>query len=151
MIGRLGPGSSRQKAKAELDALLAGFRGSLRLEAHTVLVIGTAPIERPDNKKEFRFTTKDVFVIREAPGLQQGGASAPDFLCTTADTLEASGIAPVGMAAVPPLHYGSIAARVRLPDESDSVWRQVRRPASVERLFRGPEHPPGSRPVVQRV
>jgi putative ABC transport system permease protein len=106
---------------------------AVQIALSVVLLLGagllTRGIARTLNA-ELDFTTKGVYVISEATYLRQEGSSGRDLLRSIAETLESTGVAPVGVAAVSPL-YRSMAVRVRLPGESDAVWRNVaHRPVS---------------------
>jgi len=53
VVGRLGPGASRSRAKAELDTLSRRFRAWSRLEPRPLHVTGTARIDQPGAGAEF--------------------------------------------------------------------------------------------------
>jgi predicted permease len=118
-LSRHTTGSTRLRLRS---ALLA-----VQIALSVVLLLGagllTRGIARTLNA-ELDFTTKGVFVIK-ALDHQKEGTSAEDLLRSIADTLESTGVASVGIAAAPPLSDTSIAMRVRLPGESNAVWRNV--------------------------
>jgi predicted permease len=115
-LSRRSTGSSRLRLRS---ALLA-----VQIALCVVLLLGAGLLTRGVDRTlnaELDFTTKGVFVIKS----QQEEVSGRDLLRSIADTLESTGVASVGVAAVPPLSDNSIAVRVRLPGESDAVWRQA--------------------------
>lgn len=101
----------------------------------TVLLIGAGLLTRGTLgaiSMDLDVETKDLVLLQLSPAVREGPpeeGSAP--MRAVVEALSASGVAPIGLTETTPLVPNAIKMRVRLPSESDAVYRMpMSRPVS---------------------